>query len=99
MGDVKFVLVVIFYFIYVVGVIFFVLFFGIEKGSLGYIILVGVLFGLVCYVMYDLMNLVIFKDWLIMMIIIDFVWGMVVIIVILVIVYFINLYFFLGVGF
>lgn len=75
MGDVRLAPAVIFYFIYVVGVTFFVLLPGTEKGSLGYTILAGALFGLVCYATYDLTNLATLKDWPITMTIIDLVWG------------------------
>ncbi|EAC3303479.1 DUF2177 family protein [Listeria monocytogenes] len=98
MGDVKLAPAVIFYFIYVVGVTFFVLLPGTEKGSLDYTILAGALFGLVCYATYDLTNLATLKDWPITMTIIDLVWGTAVTTVTSVIVYFINLHFFSGAG-
>ncbi|EAD1316588.1 DUF2177 family protein [Listeria monocytogenes] len=98
MGDVKLAPAVIFYFIYVVGVTFFVLLPGTEKESLGYTILAGALFGLVCYATYDLTNLATLKDWPITMTIIDLVWGTAVTTVTSVIVYFINLHFFSGAG-
>ncbi|EAG8908436.1 DUF2177 family protein [Listeria monocytogenes] len=98
MGDVRLAPAVIFYFIYVVGVTFFVLLPGTEKGSLGYTILAGALFGLVCYATYDLTNLATLKDWPITMTIIDLVWGTAVTTVTSVIVYFINLHFFSGAG-
>ncbi|EKZ1017388.1 DUF2177 family protein [Listeria monocytogenes] len=98
MGDVKLAPAVIFYFIYVVGVTFFVLLPGTEKGSLCYTILAGALFGLVCYATYDLTNLATLKDWPITMTIIDLVWGTAVTTVTSVIVYFINLHFFSGAG-
>ncbi|MEE3665985.1 DUF2177 family protein [Listeria monocytogenes] len=98
MGDVRLAPAVIFYFIYVVGVTFFVLLPGTEKGSLGHTILAGALFGLVCYATYDLTNLATLKDWPITMTIIDLIWGTAVTTVTSVIVYFINLHFFSGAG-
>ncbi|WP_271006208.1 DUF2177 family protein [Listeria seeligeri] len=96
MGDVRIFPAVIFYVIYVIGVTFFVLIPGTEKGSIGYVILAGALFGLICYATYDLTNLATLKDWPVAMTVIDLVWGTAVTTVTSVIVYFINMNFFGG---
>ncbi|MBC1424097.1 DUF2177 family protein [Listeria seeligeri] len=96
MGDVRIFPAVIFYVIYVIGVTFFVLIPGTEKGSIGYVILAGALFGLICYATYDLTNLATLKDWPVAMTVIDLIWGTAVTTVTSVIVYFINMNFFGG---
>ncbi|WP_270998650.1 DUF2177 family protein [Listeria seeligeri] len=96
MGNVRIFPAVIFYVIYVIGVTFFVLIPGTEKGSIGYVILAGALFGLICYATYDLTNLATLKDWPVAMTVIDLVWGTAVTTVTSVIVYFINMNFFGG---
>lgn len=96
MGDVRIFPAVIFYVIYVIGVTFFVLIPGTEKGSIGYVILAGALFGLICYATYDLTNLATLKDWPVAMTVIDLVWGTAVTTVTSVIVYFIDMNFFGG---
>ncbi|MBC1538849.1 DUF2177 family protein [Listeria seeligeri] len=96
MGDVRIFPAVIFYVIYVIGVTFFVLIPGSEKGSIGYVILAGALFGLICYATYDLTNLATLKDWPVAMTVIDLIWGTAVTTVTSVIVYFINMNFFGG---
>lgn len=96
MGDVRIFPAIIFYVIYVIGVTFFVLIPGTEKGSIGYVILAGALFGLICYATYDLTNLATLKDWPVAMTVIDLVWGTAVTTVTSVIVYFINMNFFGG---
>ncbi|MBC1739728.1 DUF2177 family protein [Listeria seeligeri] len=96
MGDVRIFPAVIFYVIYVIGVTFFVLIPGTEKGSVGYVILAGALFGLICYATYDLTNLATLKDWPVAMTVIDLIWGTAVTTATSVIVYFINMNFFGG---
>lgn len=98
MGEVRIAPAIIFYIIYVIGVTFFVLIPGIEKNSLSYIILAGAFFGFVCYATYDLTNLATLKNWPITMTIIDLIWGSSVTAVTSIIVYFINLKFFGGMG-
>lgn len=75
MGEVKMMPAVIFYFLYVAGVVFFVLMPGIEKQSLIYTLLSGAFFGLLCYATYDLTNLSTLKDWPVAMTLIDLAWG------------------------
>lgn len=76
MGETKIVPAILFYLLYIVGVLFFVVVPGIEKGSLWYVLGSGALFGLICYGTYDLTNLATIKDWPVMMTAIDLAWGM-----------------------
>lgn len=75
MGEVRITPAIIFYLIYLIGLVFFVLMPGIEKSSLIYTIGAGALFGFVCYATYDLTNLATLKNWPVTMTLIDLVWG------------------------
>lgn len=96
LGDVKVTPAIIFYFVYLVGVVFFVLIPGIDKQSIFYTISSGALFGFICYSTYDLTNLATIKNWPVTMTIIDLVWGTSVTAITSAIVYFINFNFLKG---
>ncbi len=66
---------IIFYLLFVAGVLFFVVFPAIERGSLGYALGAGALFGLITYATYDLTNLATLKNWPIIVTIVDLIWG------------------------
>lgn len=65
----------IFYLIFIVGLVFFVINPALEKGSWSYALLAGMLFGLITYSTYDLTNLATVKDWPLKITIIDLIWG------------------------
>lgn len=65
----------IFYVIYVVGVVMFVVTPAFEKGSLSYAALYGALFGFVAYATYDLTNLAVLKGYSTKIALIDMAWG------------------------
>ena len=67
-----------FYAIYVVGVVIFVVSPALEKGSLAYAAVFGALFGLVAYATYDLTNLATLKGFSAKIVAIDLLWGMVI---------------------
>ena len=96
LGDVKITPAIIFYFIYVIGVVFFVLIPGIDRQSIFYTIFSGALFGLISYSTYDLTNLATIKNWPVAMTIIDLIWGTSITAVTSAIVYFINFNFLKG---
>lgn len=66
---------VIFYVIYVVGIVAFVLSPALEKGSWAYALGYGALFGLVAYATYDLTNLSTLKGITTKLVIVDIIWG------------------------
>lgn len=66
---------VIFYVIYVVGIVAFVLSPALEKGSWLYALGYGALFGFVAYATYDLTNLSTIKGFTSKVVIVDMVWG------------------------
>lgn len=73
---VNFVPAVIFYFIYVFGLVYFVIAPGLKQGSsMWWFLLSGALFGLVAYATYDLTNHATMKDWPLVVTLLDIAWG------------------------
>jgi len=80
---------IIFYLLFIVGLVLFVITPAVEKGSWIHALLFGALFGLIAYATYDLTNLATLKDWPILVTIIDLVWGAVLAASVSVVTYFI----------
>lgn len=66
---------IIFYLLFVVGVLVFVILPALEHKDLGRLIWTAALFGLISYSTYDLTNLATLKDWPLHITLIDLVWG------------------------
>ena len=66
---------ILFYLIFIVGLVFFVIHPAIEKDGWSYALFAGILFGFVSYSTYDLTNLATLADWPIKITIIDLIWG------------------------
>jgi uncharacterized membrane protein len=79
----------IFYLIFIAGLIFFVISPALDKRMWTYALFAGAFFGLVTYATYDLTNLATVKDWPIVVTIIDLIWGTVVAAAVSVITYFV----------
>ncbi|MDD3186863.1 MAG: DUF2177 family protein [Bacilli bacterium] len=65
----------IFYLVFLVGLVYFVISPGIESGNVLKLITGAILFGFVTYATYDLTNLATLKAWPIKITIIDLIWG------------------------
>jgi uncharacterized membrane protein len=65
----------IFYLIFIVGVVYFVVNPAIEAGSISKVLISGALFGFIAYATYDLTNLATLRDWPITVTIVDLIWG------------------------
>ncbi len=65
----------IFYLLFVVGVLIFAVIPGYQAQSLSKTLMLGALFGLMTYATYDLTNLATLKDWPLKVTIIDIIWG------------------------
>lgn len=74
-SDINWTAAVIFYLIFITGLVAFVISPAVEKGSWTHALLFGALFGLVCYATYDLTNLAVAKDWPLLFTIVDLAWG------------------------
>jgi len=66
----------IFYLIFIAGLIFFVITPALDKKMWTHALLAGVFFGLITYATYDLTNLATIKDWPLLVTIVDLLWGM-----------------------
>ena len=66
----------IFYLIFIAGLVFFVINPALDKKMWTHALLAGVFFGLVTYATYDLTNLATVKDWPLIVTIVDLIWGM-----------------------
>ena len=73
--NVNWVAAIIFYLLFIAGLVLFVIMPAIEKESLVHALLYGALFGLITYATYDLTNLATLKDWPVQITIIDLTWG------------------------
>jgi len=68
---------IIFYALYVVGVILFAIEPGVRSESLSHAVMWGVIFGFFTYATYDLTNLATLKDWPVAIVFLDIAWGMI----------------------
>jgi len=66
---------VIFYLMYIAGILFFAVRPAITTNSWRQAAVLGALFGLFTYATYDLTNLATIKDWPMLIVIIDILWG------------------------
>lgn len=73
--DVNWTAAIIFYLIFIAGLIVFVIAPAVEKSSWMHALFFGALFGFVCYATYDLTNLAVAKDWPLLVTIVDLGWG------------------------
>ena len=73
--DLNWVAALLFYFLFIVGLVVFVIAPAFEKKSWMDALLFGALFGLVTYATYDLSNLATIKNWPLLVTIVDLIWG------------------------
>lgn len=66
---------IIFYLIFIGGILFFVVYPALERDSMVYALLVGGLFGFITYATYDLTNLATLQGWPLTMTLVDLAWG------------------------
>jgi uncharacterized membrane protein len=66
---------ILFYLLFIVGILVFVVLPGLESGSIRDTLLRAALFGLIAYSTYDLTNLATIKDWPIIITVVDMIWG------------------------
>jgi uncharacterized membrane protein len=71
----KWVAAIIFYLLFIAGLLVFVVVPGLQANSLSRTLLLAAFFGLVTYATYDLTNLATVKDWPILVTIVDLLWG------------------------
>lgn len=66
---------IIFYLIFIVGLVIFVISPALDKNSWKQAVLLGALFGLIAYATYDLTNLATIKNWPLIVTVADLFWG------------------------
>jgi len=74
-SDINWTAAILFYLLFIVGLVLFVIAPAVEKGSWVHALLFGALFGLITYATYDLTNLATLKDWPLVVTIVDLAWG------------------------
>ena len=67
----------VFYFIYIVGILFYAVVPALEDGNWQKALLLGSAFGFFTYATYDLTNLATLKNWSVKVVVVDIVWGMI----------------------
>jgi len=68
---------ILFYTIYIVGIVFFAVRPALDADQVFKATLYGALFGFFCYATYDLTNLATLRDWPAKMVVVDILWGIV----------------------
>lgn len=71
----NFIAALVFYVLFIAGLVYFVLLPAVDANSLSKAIVAGVLFGFMTYATYDLTNLATLKDWPITVTVVDLLWG------------------------
>jgi len=73
--DINWFAAIIFYLLFIAGLVIFVISPAVEKHSWVHALIFGALFGLITYATYDLTNLATLKDWPLLVTVVDLVWG------------------------
>jgi len=73
--DVNWFAAIIFYLLFIAGLVTFVIAPAVDKHSWVHALLFGALFGLITYSTYDLTNLATIKDWPLLVTVVDLIWG------------------------
>jgi uncharacterized membrane protein len=76
-SDVNWSAALVFYLLYIGGILIFATMPALEKNSLYQAVVLGGLFGFFAYATYDLTNLATLKDWPLNVVIVDIIWGIV----------------------
>lgn len=75
--DINWIAAVLFYLLFILGLVLFVIMPALEKGSWVHALLFGALFGFISYATYDLTNLATLKDWPLLVTLVDLGWGLI----------------------
>lgn len=75
LGSTKILPAVLFYILYLIGLLFFIIYPALAKESVLYAFLAGAFLGVLCYGTYDLTNLATLKNWPLIVTILDLIWG------------------------
>ena len=73
--NINWLVAIIFYLLFIVGLVFFVIAPALEKKNWLFALFAGAFFGLLTYSTYDLTNLATLKDWPLFLTVVDIIWG------------------------
>lgn len=73
--DVNWTAAIVFYFVFIAGIVHFVLVPAVERASLKRAALNGAAFGFVTYATFDLTSLALIRDWPLLITLVDLAWG------------------------
>ena len=76
-SEVNWTAALLFYLLYIAGILIFAVVPALERDSLGWAGLMGGLFGFFTYATYDLTNLATLDDWPLKVVVVDIAWGVV----------------------
>ncbi len=74
-GEVNWPAALIFYLIYIVGILYFAILPALNTGNWNLALLNGALLGFLCYATYDLTNMATIKQWPLIVVVVDIIWG------------------------
>jgi len=75
--DINWYAALLFYFLFILGILVFVVLPGLKENALPMTLVKAALFGLITYATYDLTNLATVRDWPLIITLVDLLWGMV----------------------
>ncbi|XKT74889.1 MAG: DUF2177 family protein [Patescibacteria group bacterium UBA2103] len=75
LGPVNWTAAIVFYLLFIVGILVFAVLPALDGGNLMKAVLLGAFFGFVAYATYDLTNLATVKDWPFLIVVVDMIWG------------------------
>ncbi len=74
-GQINWTAAIIFYLIYIAGVLYFAVSPGIQSGNFKMTLFNGAILGFLCYATYDLTNMATIKQWPLIVVFVDILWG------------------------
>jgi uncharacterized membrane protein len=75
LGPVHWVAAIIFYLLFIIGILIFAVAPALEAQSVMKALVLGALFGFFAYATYDFTNLATLKDWPVVVVVVDVIWG------------------------
>lgn len=74
-GEVNWPAALTFYLIYIIGILYFAILPALNTGNWNLALLNGALLGFLCYATYDLTNMATIKQWPLIVVVVDIIWG------------------------
>jgi uncharacterized membrane protein len=74
-GEVNWTAAIIFYLIYITGILYFIIIPGFAHNDWKLVLFNGAILGFLCYATYDLTNMATIKQWPLIVVVVDIIWG------------------------